>query len=32
MKAVEKYAVARTYPRAFDVRNRAFFRAAMFTG
>ena len=31
-KAVEKYAVARTYPRAFDVRNRAFFRAAMFTG
>ncbi len=32
MKAVEKYTVARTYPRAFDVRNRAFFRAAMFTG
>ena len=30
MKAVEKYTVARTYPRAFDVRNRAFFRAAMF--
>jgi hypothetical protein len=32
MKAVAKYTVARTYPRAFDVRNRAFFRAAMFTG
>ena len=32
MKAVGKYTVARTYPRAFDVRNRAFFRAAMFTG
>jgi len=32
MKAVEKYTVARTYPRAFDVRNCAFFRAAMFTG
>ena len=32
MKAVEKYTVARTYPRAFDVRDRAFFRAAMFTG
>jgi hypothetical protein len=32
MKAVEKYTVARTYPRAFDVRNRAFFRAAMFMG
>ena len=32
MKAVEKYTIARTYPRAFDVRNRAFFRAAMFTG
>jgi hypothetical protein len=32
MKAVEKYTVARPYPRAFDVRNRAFFRAAMFTG
>ena len=32
MKAVEKYTVARTYPRAFDVRNRAFFKAAMFTG
>ena len=30
MKAVAKYTVARTYPRAFDVRNRAFFRAAMF--
>ena len=30
MKAVQKYTVARTYPRAFDVRNRAFFRAAMF--
>jgi hypothetical protein len=32
MKAVEKYTVARTYPRAFDVRNSAFFKAAMFTG
>ena len=32
MEAVEKYTVARTYPRAFDVRNRAFFKAAMFTG
>ena len=32
MKAVNKYTVARTYPRAFDVRNRAFFRAAMFMG
>jgi hypothetical protein len=32
MKVVEKYTVARTYPRAFDVRNRAFFKAAMFTG
>ena len=32
MKAVEKYTVARTYPRAFDVRNRAFFKASMFTG
>ena len=32
MKAVEKYIVARTYPRAFDVRNRAFFKASMFTG
>ena len=31
MKAVGKYTVARTYPRAFDVRNRAFFRAVMFT-
>ena len=30
MKAVEKYTAARTYPRAFDARNRAFFRAAMF--
>jgi len=30
MKAVAKYTVARTYPRAFDARNRAFFRAAMF--
>jgi len=30
MKAVGKYTVARTYPRAFDIRNRAFFRAAMF--
>ena len=32
MKAVEKYTVARTYPLAFDVRNRAFFKASMFTG
>ena len=32
MKAVEKYTVARTYPRACDVRNRAFFKASMFTG
>ena len=32
MKAVEKYTVARTYPRAFDVRNRAFFKASMFNG
>jgi hypothetical protein len=32
MKAVAKYTVARTYPRAFDVRNRAFFEASMFTG
>ena len=32
MKAVQKYTVARTYPRAFDVRNRAFFKASMFTG
>ena len=32
MKAVEKYTVARTYPRAFDVRNCAFFKADMFTG
>ena len=32
MKTVEKYTVARTYPRAFDVRNRAFFKASMFTG
>ena len=32
MKAVEKYIVARTYPRAFDIRNRAFFKASMFTG
>jgi len=31
MKAVAKYTVARTYPRAFDVRNPAFFKAAMFT-
>ena len=30
MKAVQKYTVARTYPRAFDVRNRGFFKAAMF--
>jgi len=32
MKAVQKYTVARTYPRAFDVRNKGFFKAAMFTG
>ena len=32
MKAVGKYTVARTYPRAFDVRNKGFFKAAMFTG
>ena len=32
MKAVEKYTVARTYPRTFYVRNRAFFRAATFMG
>ena len=32
MKAVEKYTVARTYPRAFDVRNKGFFKASMFTG
>lgn len=32
MKAVEKYTVARTYPRAFGVRNKGFFKAAMFTG
>ena len=32
MKAVEKYTVARIYPRAFDVRNRAFFTASMFIG
>ena len=32
MKAVEKYTVARTYPRAFDVRNKSFFKASMFTG
>ena len=31
MKAVEKYTVARTYPRTFDVRNRAFFKASMFS-
>jgi hypothetical protein len=30
MKAVAKYTVARTYPRAFDVRNKGFFKAAMF--
>ena len=30
MKAVTKYTVARTYPRAFDVRNKGFFKAAMF--
>ncbi|GEM_PF-1133883 len=32
MKAAEKYTVARTSPRGFDVRNRAFFKASMFTG
>ncbi len=32
MKAVGKYTVARTYPQAFDVRNKSFFKAAMFTG
>ena len=32
MKAVGKYTVARTYPRSFDVRNKAFFKASMFTG
>ena len=32
MKAVEKYTVARTYPRAFDVCNKGFFKASMFTG
>ncbi len=32
MKAVGKYTVARTYPRAFDVRNKGFFKAAMFAG
>ena len=32
MKAVEKYTVARTYPRAFDICNRAFFKASVFTG
>ncbi len=31
MKAVGKYTVARTYPQAFDVRNKSFFKAAMFT-
>ena len=31
MKAVGKLTVARTYPRAFDVRNRAFFKASMFS-
>ena len=31
MKAVEKYTVARTYPRAFDICNRAFFKARVFT-
>jgi hypothetical protein len=31
MKAVGKYTVARTYPRSFDVRNKGFFKAAMFT-
>lgn len=30
MKAVGKYTVARTYPRAFDVRNKKFFNASMF--
>ena len=32
MKAVEKYTVARTCPRAFGVRNKGFFKASMFTG
>ena len=32
MKAAGKFMVARTYPRAFDVRNRAFFKASIFTG
>ena len=32
MKAVEKYTVARTYPRAFDVRNKGFFKASVFSG
>ena len=32
MKAVEKYTVARTCPRAFDVRNKSFFAASMFKG
>ena len=32
MKAVEKYTVARTYPLAFDVRNKGFIKASMFTG
>ncbi len=32
MKAVGKNTVARTYPRAFDVRNKGFFKASMFTG
>jgi len=31
MKAVQKYTVARTCPRAFNVRNKGFFKAAMFT-
>ena len=32
MEAVKVYTVARTYPRVFDVRNCAFFKARMFTG
>ena len=30
MKAVKKYTVARTFPRAFDVRSPKFFQASMF--
>ena len=32
MKAVEKYKVARTYPRSFDILNKSFFAASMFKG